>query len=126
MARILIADDDPLVTRVLCTILQNAGHEVMTEVDGARALIAAHEKLPDVILLDIVMPIMDGLTALRLLKTHVRTCEIPVVIITGHDEVANVAGGYDFGADLLLGKPFEPEDVVTTIDRVIGGGDDEE
>jgi len=126
LARILIADDDPLVTRVLCTILQNAGHEVMTEVDGARALIAAHEKLPDVILLDIVMPIMDGLTALRLLKTHVRTCEIPVVIITGHDEVANVAGGYDFGADLLLGKPFEPEDVVTTIDRVIGGGDDEE
>ena len=126
MARVLIADDDPLVARVLRTILQSAGHEVMTEVDGARALIAAHEKLPDVILLDIVMPIMDGLTALRLLKTHVRTCNIPVVIITGHDEVANVAGGYDFGADLLLGKPFEPEDVLATIDAVTSGRDGDE
>lgn len=126
MARILIADDDPLVTRVLSTILESAGHEVIAEVDGARALIAAHEKLPDAILLDIVMPIMDGLTALRLLKTHVRTCEIPVVIITGHDEVANVAGGYDLGADLLLGKPFDPDDVLTTIDRVIGVRDEGE
>jgi DNA-binding response OmpR family regulator len=122
MARVLAADDDRNICRLLETILEGAGHEVICQPDGARTLIAAHEKKPDVVLLDLVMPIMDGLTALRLLKSHAETCDIPIIIITGKDEAANVRSGYDLGADLLLGKPFDPEDVLECVDRLLPEG----
>ncbi len=126
MAKVLVADDDPSIARVLRAILVSSGHEVLTEEDGARALISAHEHLPDVILLDLIMPIVDGLTALRLLKADDRTAEIPIVIITGRSEAQTVRRGYDLGADVFLTKPFEPSEVLEVIDRVLHGGYDVE
>jgi DNA-binding response OmpR family regulator len=126
VARVLVADDDPSVRKALRVALSVAGHEVVLAEDGARALIAAHEHVPDVILLDLVMPIVDGMTALRLLKTEERTAEIPVVIITGRSEAQAVRLGYDLGADMLLLKPFEPREVLDLIQRVLDGGDYEE
>ncbi len=119
MAKVLVADDDPSIVRVLRAILVSSGHEVLAEEDGARALISAHEHLPDVILLDLIMPIVDGLTALRLLKADDRTSEIPIVIITGRSEAQTVRRGYDLGADVFLTKPFEPSEVLEVIHRVL-------
>ena len=123
MARILVVDDEPGIVHLLRTILVSAGHEVLAEPDGARALITAHEALPDLIFLDIAMPIVDGMTALRLLRGDPRTAAIPVAIVTGHDTNRTVRDGYDLGAEVVLGKPFDPDDVVHVVHRLLG--DDE-
>jgi DNA-binding response OmpR family regulator len=126
LARVLVADDDINVQRTLKAVLAAAGHEVLLAGDGARTLIAAHEHVPDVILLDLIMPIVDGMSVLRLLKTEERTAEIPVVIITGRSEAQTVRLGYDLGADMFLLKPFEPREVLELVDRVLSGQEIEE
>jgi DNA-binding response OmpR family regulator len=126
LARVLVADDDPSVQRTLKAVLATEGHEVFLAEDGAHALIAAHEHVPDVILLDLIMPIVDGMSALRLLKTEERTANIPVIIITGRSEAQAVRLGYDLGADMFLTKPFEPREVLDLVERVLIDRDFEE
>lgn len=121
MARVLVADDDRAIQRTLKTVLTQDGHTVLLADDGARALISAYEDAPDLILLDLMMPIVDGLSALRLLKTEERTSAIPVVIITGRSEAQTVRLGYDLGADMFLSKPFEPQEVLDLVKRVLSG-----
>lgn len=111
---------------MLRVVLASEGHEVILAGDGAHALIAAHEQAPDVILLDLMMPIVDGMSALRLLKTEERTADIPVVIITGRSEAQAVRLGYDLGADMFLTKPFEPREVLDLVERVLSDRDFEE
>jgi CheY-like chemotaxis protein len=118
----LVVDDDPGVARLLEVILGTAGHEVLSEPDGARALIAAHESAPDLVFMDIVMPIVDGITALRLLRGDPHTAHIPVAIITGHDDYPTIRDGYDLGAEVVLGKPFEPDDILEVVHRLVPDG----
>jgi CheY-like chemotaxis protein len=121
MAHILIIDDDVGVRGVLKAILERAGHEVAAGGDGAEGLQLAHERRPDLVLLDIEMPGMNGFDVCSLMKTDTALRMIPVVIMTGRP-IAGIPGrARAVGAVDLLSKPFERESLIRKIGAYLAG-----
>jgi DNA-binding response OmpR family regulator len=103
--RILVAEDRPKTADLLRRALGSEGHEVVLAYDGDRALALGKTAEPELILLDVMLPVLDGFTVLRKLRElHVRT---PVIILTARDSKADIVHGLDCGADDYLTKPFE-------------------
>src|SRR5437764_1402653 len=98
-ATILVVDDDAKNVRLLEVLLRPRGYKVVTASNGAEALHAVHREPPDLILLDVMMPIVDGFEVCRLLKDNLETRLIPVVIMTALDCVEDRIKGIDAGAD---------------------------
>ena len=111
MAKILVVDDNPANVRVLKLRLLAEGYEVVEAADGLEALEKANEERPDLILLDIMMPKMDGYEACRRLKAEEETQLIPVVMVTALKETADRVKGIEAGADDFLSKPFDPSEL---------------
>lgn len=105
-ATILIVDDLHENLEVLGTFLESAGHQVLAASNGADALRIAERARPDIVLLDVVMPGLDGLETCRQLKSAPGTREIPVVFITARDDVGAVVAGFDAGGVDYVAKPF--------------------
>jgi two-component system cell cycle response regulator DivK len=119
MARILIVEDNPANMRLACLILQNVGHTLLCAVDAEAGLTLARAEKPDLILMDIQLPGMDGLTATALLKKDPATAAIPVIALTamaqmGDHEKANAAGceGY-------IAKPLNIQGLYSAIDILL-------
>ncbi|MGH2819472.1 MAG: response regulator [Actinomycetota bacterium] len=110
-ARVLIAEDDPSVRMTLQLVLDLEGFEVIAAEDGEQALAAARERSPDVILLDQVMPRMDGRQVLSALKQDDATRGIPVLVLTGMAQVRSD----DWEGAEFVGKPFNPDDLVKRV-----------
>lgn len=106
-AKILVVDDAPEVRTVLTRMLQKAGHEVITAADGEEALRRAREERPDLLLLDWMLPILDGLEVCRTLKRSPATRGIMVILVTGRGAITSRVEGFDAGADDYVPKPFE-------------------
>lgn len=119
MARVLVADDEPEVLQLVTTVLEMAGHEVVTATDGAEALAAAVETRPDVVILDIMMPRMDGLTALGQFRQGPLTKDIPVVLLTAKKSALDVEVGMKAGAAGYLTKPFNRRELESEIKRLV-------
>jgi DNA-binding response OmpR family regulator len=103
--RILVAEDRPKTADLLCRALGGEGHEVVLAFDGDRALTLGKSAAADLILLDVMLPVLDGFTVLRKLREdRVRT---PVIMLTARDSRADIVHGLDCGADDYLTKPFE-------------------
>lgn len=112
--RVLVVDDFPDAREMYRVFLTSVGFEVVEAANGLEAIKRAGETLPDVILMDIALPVMDGITATRRLKADSRTAAIPVVALSGHD----IVGIGDIGAMgwvSYLTKPCLPEDVLIAI-----------
>ncbi len=107
--KILLAEDENDLREVVCAYLEYQGHTVVTVPDGEQALKAAGKDAFDVILMDIMMPVMDGLTAMRKLREQGDTT--PAVFLTAKGEVADRVEGLDAGADDYLTKPFALEEL---------------
>jgi serine phosphatase RsbU (regulator of sigma subunit) len=107
-ARVLVVDDEPFNVDYLQQELEDAGYEVITAEDGQQALRQVAESSPRLVLLDIMMPRMDGFEVLKLLKSDPQTADIPVIIISAANSLDNVAHGIELGAEDYLPKPFEP------------------
>ena len=107
MVKVLVADDARDIVRLLSCTLAAQGYEVLAAYDGARALSLASAERPDVILLDIAMPRIDGLEVCRRLKADARLAPIPVIMVTGRDSQEDVVAGLDAGADDYVIKPFD-------------------
>lgn len=105
--RILVADDFPDNVTIVKAMLESQGYEVVTAVDGEQALALARSTVPDLILLDIMMPKVDGLAVCRQLKADASLPFIPIVILTAKSEPADVASGLDAGGDEFLSKPVD-------------------
>jgi twitching motility two-component system response regulator PilH len=119
MARVLIVDDSPTETFTLKSMLEAKGFEVLTAENGADGVALAREELPDAVLMDIVMPGLNGFQATRQLSKDEKTAHIPVVIVTTKDQETDKVWGQRQGAKGYLVKPVSEEMLAKTIQGVI-------
>ena len=110
-SRVLVADDTESVRSLFRKLLLSDGHDVVSASDGAAALDAVHQHMPDVILLDVTMPKMDGLEVCRRLKADPATRLTPVVLVTGQADLSDRIRGIEAGADEFLSKPVHPHEL---------------
>jgi len=114
--RILVVDDEPAVTDLLVYNLQKAHYEVIVADDGQKALRLAHEVSPDLILLDLMIPIVDGLDVCRELR---KTSGVPIIMITARGEEIDRVVGLELGADDYVTKPFSVRELMARIKAVL-------
>lgn len=119
MARVLIVDDSPTETHKISSILDKHGHEVLTAETGEEGVFAAKQHLPDVVLMDIVMPGLNGFQATRQLSKNESTSHIPVIIVTTKDLESDRLWGMRQGAKGYLTKPVEDATLLKTINEVL-------
>jgi two-component system alkaline phosphatase synthesis response regulator PhoP/two-component system response regulator VicR len=98
--------------------LEKAGYEVDTATNGREAVDKVAKNAPDLVVMDVMMPEMDGLEALKLLKSQPETAGIPVIMLTAKAQDADVFHGWQSGADLYLTKPFNPRELLTFVQRI--------
>ncbi|WP_345039320.1 response regulator transcription factor [Georgenia daeguensis] len=116
-ARLLVVDDEPSIRELLSASLRFAGFDVVTAGDGNAALRAAAEQPPDLVVLDVMLPDMDGFTVLRRLRAHGDS--IPVLFLTARDDMSDKVQGLTVGGDDYVTKPFSLEEVVARIRAVL-------
>ena len=121
MARVLIVDVSPTETFTLKSMLEAKGFEVLTAENGADGVALAREELPDVVLMDIVMPGLNGFQATRQLTKDDKTAQIPVIIVTTKDQETDKVWGQRQGAKGYLVKPVTEDQLAETINSVIAG-----
>jgi len=122
MAKILVVDDEPIVHRLLQHHLERAGYEMIGATNGREALELANSESPQLIVMDVMMAEMDGLTALRSLKKEEDTKEIPVIMITANCHYFTQQESEAAGASLFLTKPFSPSQLLNEIRRLVPQG----
>lgn len=118
-ANILVVDDEPDLTDIINTFLEGAGYHVHTENSSVKALEKARSLKPDLILLDILMPVMDGYQLCQELKKDKATADIPVVFLTGKDPSEDNQRSFKSGADLFIKKPFSCESLLEIVRIVL-------
>lgn len=116
--RILICDDDPVILRLLQVNLELEGYDVFLAHHGEEAYEVAQETMPDLIILDIMMPRWDGYKACQELKALDATKHIPVVFLSAKAQQSDIEVGKSFGVDEYLTKPFDPSDLIDVVERL--------
>jgi CheY-like chemotaxis protein len=111
VARVLVIDDDPAIRNILRTSLEASGFEVVLADDGLRGIGAARRQRPDAIVLDLMMPVMDGHTVLDVLRTDEKTRYLPVVVLSALTQQAVRDRCHAQGVASFIAKPFDPADV---------------
>jgi DNA-binding response OmpR family regulator len=119
MARILVIDDDDLLTELVSFTLEAHGHEVETAADGETGLDRAMREPVDLVVLDGILPGLDGLEVLRQLRGEPRTAGLPVIMLSARKDERDVVGGLSLGAEDYLVKPFIPEELAVRIDKTL-------
>ena len=115
---ILVVDDEADILNFLELVLKERGYEVLTAPSGERALAAARAHVPDLVLLDIMMPQMDGWEVLRLLRVEPRTAGIPVAMISARTDAKDRVQGLQEGALDYICKPFSLDELLTKLDGI--------
>ena len=116
---VLVVDDDPRMSRLLRLNLERAGYRVVTAANGAEALEMADLEGPDLIVLDVMMPVMDGFTCLQRLREF---STVPVILLTAKGEEKDKVHGLDLGADDYLTKPFGPAELLARVRAALRRG----
>jgi two-component system, OmpR family, alkaline phosphatase synthesis response regulator PhoP len=117
--KILVADDEVFMLRLLDMTLKKGGYAVISCRDGKEALAAAAAQLPQLIVLDVMMPGLDGLGALRQLKENPATKEIPVVVLSAKGHALTKVEAEASGAVLFLAKPFSPNELLGAVQKIL-------
>jgi DNA-binding response OmpR family regulator len=118
-AKILVIDDEPEITDIIETFLENAGYEVRSENSSVIGIERAKTFLPDLILLDIMMPFMDGYEVCKELKKSEETSKIPVIFLTGKDARSDEGKSFEAGGDMFIKKPFSCERLLEIVKVVL-------
>jgi two-component system, OmpR family, alkaline phosphatase synthesis response regulator PhoP len=118
--KILAVDDEKHIVRLVQINLQKEGYEVIIAGNGREALDKMAEQTPDLVVMDVMMPEMDGFEALQNMKASAATANIPVIMLTAKAQDADVFRGWQSGADLYLTKPFNPGELITFVKRILG------
>jgi DNA-binding response OmpR family regulator len=119
MARVLVIEDDTSVSHLLRMVLETQGHEVLVADDGSRGLAAATRRSPDAILLDVMMPHLDGFAVLEALREDDRTAAIPVIMVSAMQNESVEERCYRLGAQSFIRKPFDAGILLGTIEEVV-------
>jgi DNA-binding response OmpR family regulator len=117
--KVLIVEDDPDARKVLSLILKLDGFEVDTVPGGLEAIQYLANELPGLVLLDVMMPVMDGYEVCRWIRANPLTANMPVVMLSGKADPESVARGLELGADEYLAKPIKPSSLIKRIRAVI-------
>ena len=116
--KILAVDDERHIVRLIQVNLERAGYRVITAYNGREALKKVDEERPDLIVLDVMMPYMNGLETLKQLRANPKTRALPVIMLTAKAQDQDVLQGYSDDADIHLTKPFNPVELLTFVNRV--------
>ena len=122
MARILIVDDSPSQLMGMKRIVEKLGHEALTAEDGAAGVEAAKAQKPDLILMDVVMPNLNGFQATRAISKEATTAHIPIVLVTTKDQETDKVWGMRQGAKAYITKPFNENQLIDVINTLLAGG----
>jgi two-component system, OmpR family, response regulator MtrA len=116
---VVVADDEDDILELVTTIIERAGHRVVPVRDGAAALAAVRERRPDLVVLDISMPEVDGLEVLRRLRSADETSELPVLLLSARAQEDDVRLGFATGASAYVKKPFSPGELSRRVDDLL-------
>lgn len=119
MAHILVVEDDENIVRLLQIRLEQVGHSITAVMNGRDAIAKARELLPDVVLLDVMLPEMNGLEVAKRLKHDPLTKNIPIIMLTARSEGSSVMAGLDAGANAYLVKPIHFPDLIRRIENFV-------
>jgi two-component system alkaline phosphatase synthesis response regulator PhoP len=120
--RILVVDDEIYIVHILDFSLGMEGYEVITALDGEQALEKARTEKPDLIVLDIMMPKLDGYETCKRLKADALTKDMPVILLSAKGRNVDQKVGFEVGADDYITKPFSPRKLVERINAILGHG----
>ncbi|MAU02036.1 MAG: two-component system response regulator [Anaerolineaceae bacterium] len=116
---VLIVDDEPMTRNLLRLMLERAGFAISEAEDGLKALLMVAEQSPDVLLLDVMMPNMDGLTVCEKLRARPETAVLPIILLSARTSPESVKAGMEAGATRYLGKPISHEQLIQTVRDVL-------
>ncbi len=117
--KVLIVEDDPDARKVLSLILKLDGYQIHTAPGGREAIEQLDSLAPDLILLDVMMPVMDGYEVCQWVRTNPATARVPVVMLSGKADPESVAHGLEVGADEYLAKPITPSNLTAQLKAVL-------
>jgi len=112
---ILVVDDDSALRTIMSTNLEMAGFRVLTAADGPSALALLDEHLPDVVLLDVLLPMMDGYATLGRIRRHATASHVPVIVLTGRGDSSDPVKSLEAGADDFIARPFSPQEMLARV-----------
>lgn len=121
-ARILIVDDDLESLKLIGLMLQSRGYEILAAQSGLQALNKAASESPDLIILDVMMPGLDGFDVARQIRSDPRTATIPIIMFTARSQVSDKVTGFEAGADEYLTKPIHPAELVSRVEALLARG----
>jgi len=121
LPRVLVVDDDKVIQQLLEVNLELEGYEVVKASNGEEALKMVQDIRPDLILLDVMMPKLDGREVCRRIKSDPLTAETPIIFLSARAQDMDVNSGLELGASAYITKPFDPVDLLDTVMRVLSG-----
>jgi DNA-binding response OmpR family regulator len=117
---VLVADDDPDILALVSFRLERAGYDVLGAQDGDEALRLALERTPDLAVLDVMMPKLDGYEVTTRLRQNGSTRRMPIILLTARVQEADIARGFEVGADDYVKKPFSPQELGARVQAILG------
>lgn len=119
MKKVLVVDDEIHITNIIRYTLENEGFQVLTAADGQEGLRTAREEKPDLIILDLMLPNIDGYKVCRLLKFDEKYRHIPIILLSARSSEADKQLGREVGADFYMSKPFDPEELSLKVKELV-------
>jgi DNA-binding response OmpR family regulator len=120
MARVVVVEDEPHITTLVTTKFRNAGHDVLAAGDGEAGLALVIEQQPDIVLLDVMLPTIDGYAVCEAIRGHFGATGGPlIVMLSARSQVADRQRGFDAGCDEYIVKPFRPADLLSQVTELL-------
>ncbi|MFC1541103.1 response regulator transcription factor [Candidatus Latescibacterota bacterium] len=117
--KIVLAEDEAHIARLITFKLEREGYELHWEADGGSALEKVREIIPDLVILDIMMPVMDGYEVLKHIKEDDSLKEIPVIMLTAKSQEQDIIKGFNLGSEDYIVKPFKPAELAARIKKIL-------
>ena len=118
---ILVVDDDPVIQKLLEVNFEMEGYHVATANDGAEALATVAARPPDMVVLDVMMPKLDGIEVVRRMKADAATAAVPVLLLSARAQAKDITEGLQAGADAYMTKPFDPVELLDRVASLLKG-----